>query len=173
MRVLASSEFSEFGQVPLSEESGCLDAVEQVGSSGLYFVGDSPALVVNDGLRDLGVFAIRYQVLWPAREWGLRPYCGGGTVNSPYELHSQNWFACFQSVSEVCVGVVLASFVNADGNDFGECWSNGTALGWLTIPIEAEGSRRIPISFGDTQQYAWFPCLCPIKTTYSPVYEVD
>ena len=58
-------------------------------------------------------------------------------------------------------------------NDLGECWSNGTALGWLTIPIEAEGSRRIPISFGDTQQYAWFPCLCPIKTTYSPVYEVD
>ena len=58
-------------------------------------------------------------------------------------------------------------------NSLGECWGNGTSLGWLTIPVEAEGSRRISISFQDAQQYAWFPCLCSVKTTYSPVYEVD
>ena len=44
---------------------------------------------------------------------------------------------------------------------------------WLTIPNQAEGSRRIPISFQDAQQYTWFPCLCPVKTTYPPVYDVD
>ena len=58
-------------------------------------------------------------------------------------------------------------------NDLGECWLNTTSLGWLTIPIEAEGTRRIPISFEDNQEYAWVPCFCPVKTTYSPVYEVD
>lgn len=75
------------------------------------------------------------------------PFCFGELGSPQIEYtHENNGYYLLDDDWELldCIGPV---------NDLGECWYNDTLLGWLTIPVDAEGSRRIPISFQDAQQY--------------------